>query len=951
MAAGAHERGQFEEGYWRGSGKIERRLPQLSAATIDGEEFRLLADNIPTLCWVANGDGYIVWYNRCWHEYCGTTPEEMEGWGWQSVHDPRVLPTVMERWTSSIATGGPFEMTFPLRGADGLFRPFLTRVQPIRDESGEIVRWFGVNTEIGAQVAAEQRFRTVLEASTSIIWTTDPSGAFVHPQPAWEKYTGQQWPDHSGFGWAEMIHANDRDRITKEWATAVKKGEPYSTDGRVWNAETANYHHFIVRAGPVRDPAGRVIEWVGAITDIERQVSAEAEEQRAKLEREALAAEQAAILSQLTEGVIVADAEGRIMFVNEAAEQLHGVKRLDVAPDEYSETYHLFTEDGRAYPSDQLPLSRAVMSGETVIDERWRIRRPDGSEIIAIGSARPLKIGGESAGAVLTLRDDTKRLTAEQALRESEQRLRLVQSIGRIGSFDYDLQKDEAACSDEYYQIYGLEPGTRINLELGKSLTHPDDLQRTLDHFERAIAERSPFNQEYRIMRADNGEVRWVSVSAAMLLDDKGEPWRYVGGAQDITHRKNAEQALRESEAMLEQRVREEIDRRAEAEEALRQSQKMETVGQLTGGIAHDFNNLLQIVSGNLDTLLRKLPDAAEPVRRYAERAMIGADRAATLTQRLLAFSRRQPLAPRAADVNKLVAGMSELLHRTLGETVEVETVLAPRLWPVEVDPNQLENSLINLAVNARDAMPDGGKLTIETQNTHLDKSYASQHPEVAEGQYVVICISDTGQGMDEEVVARAIEPFFTTKEVGRGTGLGLSMAYGFVKQSDGHLKIYSEPGEGTTVKIYLPRLTGAIVDEIGPSTACAPAGAGEETILVCEDDDEVRAFSVEALSELGYRVLQAADGPSALRVLSENRGQVDLLFTDVVLPGGMTGAVLARQAVELEPKLKTLFTTGYARNAIVHQGRLDPGVELLTKPFTHSDLALRVRDILDRAS
>jgi nitrogen-specific signal transduction histidine kinase/CheY-like chemotaxis protein len=385
-----------------------------------------------------------------------------------------------------------------------------------------------------------------------------------------------------------------------------------------------------------------------------------------------------------------------------------------------------------------------------------------------------------------------------------------------------------------------------------------------------------------------------------------------------------------------------------EVHEALRQSQKMETVGQLTGGIAHDFNNLLQIVSGNLDLLRQKLPSDATHLKRYAERAFTGAERAATLTQRLLAFSRRQPLAPKPLDINRLIPGMSELLHRTLGETIEVEAVLAPRLWTIEADPNQLENAIINLAINARDAMPEGGKLTIETQNTHLDHSYASQNPEVSPGQYAVICISDTGVGMDAETAAKAVEPFFTTKEVGRGTGLGLSMVYGFVKQSGGHIKVYSEVGEGTTIKMYLPRLLGEYDQQSEEQQFAGREAHGTELILVCEDDEDVRTYSADVLRELGYKVLEAADGASALAVLEANP-DVDLLFTDVVLPGGMTGAVLAKEAAKLRPGIKTLFTTGYARNAIVHHGRLDAGVELLTKPFSYADLAARVRDILDR--
>jgi CheY-like chemotaxis protein len=307
-------------------------------------------------------------------------------------------------------------------------------------------------------------------------------------------------------------------------------------------------------------------------------------------------------------------------------------------------------------------------------------------------------------------------------------------------------------------------------------------------------------------------------------------------------------------------------------------------------------------------------------------------------------------LDPKPIDVNTLVSGMSDLLHRTLGETIELETVRAGRLWSAEADANELESALLNLALNARDAMPQGGRLTIETANVDLDRAYAATQTEVIPGQYVSIAVSDTGSGMNEATVSQAFEPFFTTKPVGQGTGLGLSQVYGFVKQSGGHVRIYSEVGQGTTIKIYLPRLLRKEVVGHPLDPQIAPEGSLAETILVTEDDPDVRTYSVEALQELGYRVIEAADGPSSLELL-ETIPQVDLLFTDVVLPGGMTGAQLAAQAGGRWPNLKVLFTTGYARNAIVHHGRLDPGVQLITKPFTIAELATRVREVLDTAA
>ncbi len=378
---------------------------------------------------------------------------------------------------------------------------------------------------------------------------------------------------------------------------------------------------------------------------------------------------------------------------------------------------------------------------------------------------------------------------------------------------------------------------------------------------------------------------------------------------------------------------------------ALAQSQKMDALGQLTGGIAHDFNNLLQVIIGSIEALRRRTRDNAE-LLRFADTAARGAERAASLTQQLLAFTRRQPLNPQAIDANKLVVGMSEMLRRTLGESIAVETVLAAGLWRISADVNQLESAVVNLAVNARDAMAGGGKLTIETANVYLDERYAEANTDVTPGQYVLIAVSDTGVGMSAETAAKAFEPFFTTKDVGKGTGLGLSQVYGFLRQSGGHIKIYSELGSGTTVKMYLPRLTGDAAADEPAKEAGPPASLGRETILLVEDDGEVRKLSSEWLRELGYQVVAAADA-GAVRALDGGLA-IDLLFTDVGLPGGVNGRQLADEVRRRWPRAKVLFTTGYARNAIIHHGRLDPGVELILKPFTQEALAEKIREVLD---
>ncbi len=416
--------------------------------------------------------------------------------------------------------------------------------------------------------------------------------------------------------------------------------------------------------------------------------------------------------------------------------------------------------------------------------------------------------------------------------------------------------------------------------------------------------------------------------------------------------RKQARDTLLHANEMLEHRVAEEMAQRARAEESLRQAQKMEAIGHLTGGVAHDFNNLLTVIGGGVETVQRIMaatPAGSDDARVKRALGMIGqaADRAATLTHRLLAFARRQTLDPRPLDPNKLVAGMSELLRRTLGEAVALETVLAGGLWRTAADANQLENALLNLAVNARDAMPDGGKLTIETANTHLDEAYAATHDDIVPGQYVMIAVSDTGAGMNQATLNRVFEPFFTTKDIGQGTGLGLSQVYGFIKQSAGHVKLYSEEGQGTVVKLYLPRLmTDRVEFRATSEDPQVPTGQGQ-TILVVEDEPAVREHSVTSLRELGYRVLSASEGHAALRILAREI-EVEVLFTDVGLPGGMSGRQLAEAARVLRPGLKVLYTTGYARNAIVHGGVLDPGIELLPKPFSYGALAAKIRAVLD---
>lgn len=712
--------------------------------------------------------------------------------------------------------------------------------------------------------------------------------------------------------------------------------------------------------------------------------------------------------SALDTAIISTDPQGRVTSWNTGAVRILGYEESEMLGQKLDV---LFTKEDQSKGVVAREIADATSIGRGGGEEGWRVRK-NGELFWAMGELSPIREDGQIVGFVKVLRDRTTQRRAEEDLREERRALEILNRAGSGLAAENDLNKLVQVVTDAGVELVGAEFGAffyNVQNESGESYMLYTLSGAPLEAFSKFPMPRNTaifgptFNGE-GIVRSDDitkdprygknaprkgmpdGHLPVRSYLAVPVISRTGE---VIGGLffghaktgvfterserslfglaaeaavaidnvrlslstqKEIAERRKAQEELRALNANLEAAVAERTAQLQKTEEGLRQAQKMEAVGQLTGGVAHDFNNLLQVILGNLESLQRSLPDASGRVQRSLKQAMVGAQRAASLTQQLLAFSRRQPLDPKAIDVNALVGGMSDLLHRTLGETVSVETVNAAGLWRVEADSNELEAAILNLAVNARDAMPEGGRLTIETSNAHIDDGYAQSQAEVVPGQYVMISVSDTGVGMDAATIQQAFEPFFTTKPVGKGTGLGLSQVYGFVKQSGGHVKIYSELEHGTTVKIYLPRL----LREERAATALAsdpvPEGQKSETLLVVEDDHDVRAYSVESLRELGYRVLEAHDGLSALRLIEQDQ-HITLLFTDVVLPGGMSGAQVAARARGLCPNLKVLFTTGYARNAIVHQGRLDAGVQLITKPYTFEALASKVRDVLDKST
>jgi PAS domain S-box-containing protein len=512
---------------------------------------------------------------------------------------------------------------------------------------------------------------------------------------------------------------------------------------------------------------------------------------------------------------------------------------------------------------------------------------------------------------------------SERARQESDQRFRLfVNGVRDYAIYPLDPRGHVTDWNAGAERVKGYTAQEILGQHFGRFYTEEERLAGRPEQALQAAARDGSFEEEGWRVRRDG--TRFL---ADVVLNAIRDPGGRLVGYMKITR---------------------DIGELRQQQLALAQYSKMDALGQLTGGLAHDFNNLLHVIKNGIELVERHLRDVQPQVRTYLDMVKRNADRAASLTQRLLAFARRQPLDPKPINPNTLIADVTALLKQALGESIAIETVVGGGLWTISADSNQLETAILNLALNARDAMPRGGKLTLEITNTFLDESYCAAHEEVKPGQYVMIAVSDTGAGMAGEVLAKAFDPFFTTKEPGRGTGLGLSQVYGFTKQSGGHVKIYSEAGSGTTVRLYLPRVSGTAQSPAQRRTnEPPPARTGKETLVLVEDDEDVRDFTAEVLRELGYRVLAAGDAESALGLL-QGEPKAELLFTDIGLPGGVNGRQLAHEAVKRWPRLKVLFTTGYARNALIHHGRVDEGVELITKPFTQSSLARKIRQVLD---
>jgi two-component system, cell cycle sensor histidine kinase and response regulator CckA len=869
---------------------------------------------------IAGPDGSFERWSDTLPQLIGVEPAQLPRTtrAWLDILHPDDRSLFRDKAIEAGVTTLRVELEYRVRRADGQWIHIRQTMEPLKAEGDAAAgpRWFNTLQDVTLERqieeslrASELRFRQMAENIHDVFFLQNlECSQIYYVSPAYEQIWGRTCESlyANPASWADSIHPDDLNIAFTKLRESRNTGFDYEyrivrPDGGV------RWIH--VRGFPILDDAGNPYRTAGVASDItqRKQASDELRESERRF---------SAMFGNVELVSLMLDREARITYCNDYLLQLTGWRREEVIGRDW---FELFIPHGRDNLKEVFSALLADLPSASH-HENEILTRSGGLRLIQWNNTVLRSAAGEVIGTASIGEDVTHRKEAEAALRESEERFRATFEQAAAGMGYTTLEGRYVRVNQRFCDIVGY---TRDELlaRTFQDITHPDDLERDLLAQRQLLAgELQTLAREKRYLHKD-GSVVWIDLTVSMLREPSGEPKYLIAVVQDITARKQLEQELFHA-------------------------QRMEGVGQLAGGIAHDFNNLLTVISGRSHLALEKL-QPADPLRRDLDLIQKTAKRAAALTRQLLAFSRKQVLQPRVVDPNDMVDNSTNLLKRLIGENIELVFVPAPAIGRVRVDPGQLEQVIINLAVNARDAMPGGGRLTIETSNITLDAGYAARHVGVTSGPYVMLAVSDGGVGMDAPTRARIFEPFFTTKGPGKGTGLGLATVYGIVKQSSGHIRVYSEPGVGTVFKIYLPRTDAAPEAEPSGDTTLP---RGTETILLVEDEAEVRALAREVLEGLGYTLLEATNAAEAVLIAERHVGLINLLLTDVVMPR-MSGRALAEAVTAVRPETTVLFMSGYTDDAIVRHGVLEAGVQLLEKPFTLQTLAVKVRAVLDRSS
>lgn len=875
-----------------------------------GEQwYRALGEVAPGLFWLADPAGHMVYANRAWEEYTGAVQGGVNAAGWAQFTHPEELAAVQERWTGAVEDEEPFELEVRYRRHDGTYRWMLTRVKPHRDVEGQIQSWVVSLVDIddlkqteAALRRQEQELSDFFESATIGLHWVSGDGTILRVNRAELDLLGYARDEYVGRNIAEFH--TDKETI-EDILRRLNAGEVLHDYPATLRCKDGSIRHILLDSS-VYFENGELVHTRCFTRDVTTQRNAE--EASARL---------AAIISSSSDAIVGKTLRGIVTSWNPSAERIFGYTASEIVG------RSIFTLIPPEYHDAERDLLERIGRGERVeFSETERVRK-DGQRIHVSLSVSPIHDAkGQVAGASSIKRDVTERKRAAEALKQSQERLRLALEAARMGAWQWDVLSNTLTWDEGLYQLYGVEPGRQVTTyDDFIQRVHEDDRDFVLSTIQRALHGGGILDYEFRIVLPD-GQIRWLADQGRVVRDQSGAVVQMAGVCLDKTERR-------------------------QMEERLRQSQRMDSVGQLAGGIAHEANNMMSVVLGCADYVLQRtdLPDA---VREDVDQIWRAAKRTAGITQQLLAFSRRQVLQPQVLELNTTVRNLEPILARTLGETRGLRMHLSTNLDPVRADPGQLEQVLINLTLNARDAMPDGGTLTVQTEKVFLDQAYATAKSvaTLRPGQYVALILSDTGHGMDRATLGRIFEPFFTTKGVGQGTGLGLSTVYGIVKQSGGFIWVYSEPGLGTTFKVYFPAVAAAP----GPAAdrPAAPGARPDELVLVAEDEEMVRSIMARTLRDCGYAVLEASDGSEALEMVNAREGRVSLIVADVVMPG-LGGREMAARLADRWPEIPILFTSGYTGMDVIRRGLLDEGHEFVQKPLAPEALARKVREMVDQ--